>query len=82
MKHATRGPVYNGLVIHLAIRKPDIGMAHRNQTLHCHLIKQISKNYQPCYEICPICPYTFPNKSVGFWWFGDYCMRKFYRIIK
>jgi hypothetical protein len=78
----TRGPVWNGLNIHLKLRKPDKGMAHRNQTLHCHLTRQIMKSGDRCYEHCALCPHTDAKSRSYFSWFFEPCMKQFYRIVK
>jgi hypothetical protein len=81
-KHATRGPVWNGLNIHLKLRKPDKGMAHRNQTLHCHLTRQIARNGNSCNQYCHLCPHIDARSRSYFSWFFEPCMRQFYRIVK
>lgn len=82
-KHATRGPVWNALKLHLQLRKPDKNMAHRHQTLHCHLTRLIQKSGDRCSEHCSLCPFTDVNyRRMGLWFMFDNCYKWKYTVVK
>ena len=82
VKHATRGQVWHGAKMQLLLRDPNWAVKNKNATVHCHLMKQISKRcYQSCYDICPLCGHVNIDRHL-FWWSFEICNKWLYTLVK